>query len=263
MSDDQKFREIEMLLAAYRPDGSDAGDPDMREALDRVEEDDELRALFEDSRAFDAAVSDALSSIPVPADLRDEIAATIPSSAPARKRPTLIRRLLPIAAVLLFALGITIFFTTAAPDPSWVAAPIDLLESVSGGDTEPDLIGAPPADTLAWLQTRFDASIALPVSLATLPSKACTYKTGSDGKLAIICFDGGGGTIVHLLIQEAKGSPSDPMVLPESCCRSKVKAQGNWETLAWSHAGRRYVLAANAESEPCCKRLRELAGIRA
>lgn len=261
MSDDQKSREIEMLLAAYRPDGSDAADPDMREALARVEEDDELRALFEDSQAFDSAVAEALATIPVPSDLRDEIAATAPSSASGRKQFSLIRRLLPIAAVILVTLGTTLFFTTATPDSAWSAAPISLLESVHGGETSPDFRDAAPADTLAWLQDRFDASMALPVSLATLPSLACTYEAGPNGKIALVCFDGGDGTVVHLLIQE-DAATTGPVALPQSCCRSKVKTEGNWETLAWSSAGRRYVLAANSESEACCKRLRQLAGIR-
>ena len=262
MSDDQKFREIEMLLAAYRPGGADAGDPDMREALARVEEDDELRALFEDSQKFDEAVCSALASVPVPEDLRDEIAATVPSSVFTRKRSPLIRRVLPIAAVLAVSLGTTLFFTLSSPDPAWVKAPISLLESVREGETTPDLRDSPPGDTLAWLQDRFDASMALPVSLATLPSRACTYKSGPDGKIALVSFDGGDGTAVHLLIQE-DADATGPVALPQSCCRSKVKTEGDWDTLSWASAGRRYVLAAYSKSKPCCKRLRQLAGIRA
>ena len=262
MSDERKSRKIEMLLAAYRPDGSDADDPEMREALARVEDDDELRALFEDSQAFDKAVASALASIPVPKDLRDEIEATLPTPVSAQKRPSLIRRVLPIAAVLAVSLGTTVFFTVSRPNPEWEDAPISFLNSVSDGEVAPDMRNSSATATMAWLQKHFDVGMALPVSLTTMPARICAYETGDNGKIALVVFNSGDGTSVHLLIQEKEGV-AVPIDFPRSCSESDMKTKGDWEMLRWASAGRRYLLAANMEHDACRKRLRELAGIEA
>lgn len=63
------------LLAAYRPDGADAADPDFAEALALATRDRELGEWLAAERAHDAEFSAAISSTIVPPDLREEILA--------------------------------------------------------------------------------------------------------------------------------------------------------------------------------------------
>lgn len=61
------------LLKSFRPDGADAADPEFSEALALATEDRELGEWLARERAFDAAFSEALGTLPLPQSLRNEI----------------------------------------------------------------------------------------------------------------------------------------------------------------------------------------------
>ncbi|MFD0892975.1 hypothetical protein KBB96_16265 [Luteolibacter ambystomatis] len=63
------------VLRSFRPEGADAGDPDFAGALRLAAEDRELGEWLAGERARDAAFSDALGRVPIPADLREDILA--------------------------------------------------------------------------------------------------------------------------------------------------------------------------------------------
>ena len=70
-------QEAKFILSAYRPSGEDAARKQFAEALKQVSRDPALANWLADQRAFDQANSDALCSIPVPADLRGNILAGV------------------------------------------------------------------------------------------------------------------------------------------------------------------------------------------
>jgi hypothetical protein len=75
-------REAKFILNAYRPGGQDAHDPRFVEALDQVRRDPILQHWFDESVAFDAAMTEKLFAIPVPSDLRESILTGVKSLAP-------------------------------------------------------------------------------------------------------------------------------------------------------------------------------------
>src|SRR5262249_329154 len=67
--------EARQLLEAARANGRDDTDPSVAEALRVPAQDPELAVQLKRQRAFDASMASGLSSLPVPADLRESILA--------------------------------------------------------------------------------------------------------------------------------------------------------------------------------------------
>ncbi len=65
------------ILRSFRPDGADAGDPEFAEALKLALENRELGEWLASERAFDAAFADALASVNLPENLREDILACL------------------------------------------------------------------------------------------------------------------------------------------------------------------------------------------
>ena len=63
----------QFILRSFRPDGSDVEDCDFAEALAMAMENRELGEWLADERAFDASFSNALSSVELPENLRQDI----------------------------------------------------------------------------------------------------------------------------------------------------------------------------------------------
>ncbi len=61
------------ILRSFRPDGADAGDRDFEDALKMAMENRELGEWLAHERAFDAAFANALGSVDLPENLREEI----------------------------------------------------------------------------------------------------------------------------------------------------------------------------------------------
>jgi hypothetical protein len=67
--------EARFILRCFRPDGADAGNPDFAEALAWAAKDRELGEWLARERASDAGFAQALSTVGIPASLREEILA--------------------------------------------------------------------------------------------------------------------------------------------------------------------------------------------
>lgn len=83
-NEEAKFR-----LGAYRPDGQDAVDPAMAEALEQAKQDPALKVWLEQELAFDQAIAQKLRQVEPPAELRERIFAGSKVSQPtvaARRR---------------------------------------------------------------------------------------------------------------------------------------------------------------------------------
>ena len=65
------------ILRSFRPDGADAGDPDFAEALKLAMENRELGEWLASERAFDAEFAQALGSVNLPENLREDIMACL------------------------------------------------------------------------------------------------------------------------------------------------------------------------------------------
>lgn len=65
------------ILRSFRPDGADVGDPDFAEALKLAVENRELGEWLASERAFDAEFADALGTVDLPENLREDIMACL------------------------------------------------------------------------------------------------------------------------------------------------------------------------------------------
>ncbi|MES2921022.1 MAG: hypothetical protein V4819_05730 [Verrucomicrobiota bacterium] len=65
------------ILRSFRPDGADAGDPDFAEALKLAMENRELGEWLASERAFDAEFANALGTVDLPENLREDIMACL------------------------------------------------------------------------------------------------------------------------------------------------------------------------------------------
>lgn len=68
-------QEAKRILAGYRPGSRDSEDPQVSEALQRAQNDPDLRQCFEYQSRFHQAVRSGFRAIPVPPDLTDQIMA--------------------------------------------------------------------------------------------------------------------------------------------------------------------------------------------
>lgn len=80
-----KHEEARFILQAYRPNGADAGDPAMAEALAQARQDPGLAAWLERLQKFDGAIAAKLAEVSPPAGLRETILTGARVSQPSRQ----------------------------------------------------------------------------------------------------------------------------------------------------------------------------------
>ncbi|MEX2581391.1 MAG: hypothetical protein WD342_20205 [Verrucomicrobiales bacterium] len=143
-------------VSADRLDGLDRSDPQIRDALEFVANDPELRSWFEASSRFDGTISDRLAEVEPPPGLRDSIVAGMRAShsPPGRGRRMF---LAAVAAVLTAGVILTAFLNRGGLDstegngPTFVEFEADMLEAITGLDAL-DHRSADPKDILSWLR---------------------------------------------------------------------------------------------------------------
>ncbi|HEY5991804.1 MAG TPA: hypothetical protein VIU10_04430, partial [Candidatus Udaeobacter sp.] len=106
-------REAKFVLSAYRPGGQDANDPRFSEPLAQARHDPVLERWFQDSIAFDAAVTEKLCAVTVPPDLRDNILAGAKVSRPLRS--PFVKWAVAAALISMAILGSVIWRETRPP----------------------------------------------------------------------------------------------------------------------------------------------------
>jgi hypothetical protein len=234
-------REAKFILNAYRPGGQDASDPRFAEALGQVRRDPILQRWFDESVAFDAAMTEKLSATPVPSYLRESILAGVKvTRAPQWKNRW--RKWAIAAAVILSAtLGVLIWHNARpAPVAGWQLQALDaILSSIARNESHFDLISRNPAELVTWLRANHaPAGKTLPQNLNKLPSIACKTFFWHGKPVSLICFTLPEGRAIHLVIANASAK-SDRAIKH----KAKVIQQGNWATATWREGDMVYMLA--------------------
>ena len=237
-------REAKFILNAYRPGGQDANDPRFAEALEQARRDPILQRWFDESVAFDAAMTAKLSATPVPSELRESILTgvriTRPETTPGWK--TRWRKWAIAAVVLLNAtLGILIWHNTRpTPVAGWQLQALDaILSSIARNESHFDLISSNPTDLVRWLQANYaPAGKKLPNHLDKLPSIGCKTFFWGGKPVSLICFTLPGGRVIHLVMTTVS-TESDRAIKH----RAKVIQQGHWATATWREGDMIYMLA--------------------
>jgi hypothetical protein len=244
-------REAKFILKAYRPGGQDANDPRFAEALEQVRRDPILQRWFDESVAFDAAMTEKLSATPVPSDLRESILTGVKvACAPHPPRDGFAvanwqnrwRKWAIAAAVVLSAtLGALVWRNThPAPVAGWQLQALDaILSSIARNESRFDLISPNPADLVKWLrENSAPAGKKLPNDLDRLPSIGCKTFFWRGKPVSLICFTLPEGRAIHLVMTNVS-TESDRAIKH----KAKVIQQGHRATATWREGDMIYMLA--------------------
>ena len=160
-------KEVKRALHVFRPDELEPIPSPVADALDLAERDPRLKAWWEAEQAFDRAVADKLSDVPIPEDLRNSILASR-TVVPIRPQPQFSFWL---AAAAVFAicctLGTSQLIKAMSPMPrgEYTAAILPLLNHDA-----PDL-GLTSNDhdqIMTWLKARHAPTGSLPSKMTSL-----------------------------------------------------------------------------------------------
>jgi len=223
-------REAKFVLNAYRPGGQDANDPRFAESLEQARRDPVLERWFSESIAFDAAITEKLGSVPVPAELRDSILAGVKVSRPSRWPKPLFRWAIAAALFLSAIAGSLIVRELAKPRlASWQSESLTVISSLVKNHSKFDAEAQNASDLVNWLQAHH-APVAekFPQTLMESQSIGCKKFFWNGEPVSVICFMRPDGGLIHLVATNASVA-SDRARTGEP----KLVQQGDWATATW------------------------------
>ena len=233
-------QEAKFILSAYRPGGQDANDRRFAEALEQAQLDPILERWFRDSIAFDAAVTEKLSALEAPVDLRESILVGVKVSRPLRWMQPF--GAWPIAAAILLAaiVGALVLRESSKPRlAGWQTQGLQTIRSLVNGRSSFDAQSHRAGELVNWLQAH-DAPAAepLPQSLETLESLGCKTFLWNQELVSVICFTRPDGGLIHLVV--TKASPASDRALKGE---PEFVQHGEWATATWRKGDMIYMLA--------------------
>jgi len=212
------------MLTGYRPNGADADDPAMGDALAQANRDPALREWLEREQAFDRIVADKLSSVRPPAGLRDSILAGTRMSFPPASKPSRTWWQQPWTVGLAAAAAIAVAFTLTLSETETRIARLPGMDPILkvaladfGGAHGPGAHADALGEFGAWLtdeNTRFGAGV-MPVDLAKLEAYGCRKINVAGHDVFEVCFQRDSGWY-HVFIApreafESEALQRDPM----------------------------------------------------
>lgn len=240
-------REAKFILSAYRPGGQDANDPRFAEALEQARRDPILQHWFEESAAFDSAMTKRLRAIEVPPDLREDIFAGVKVSRPLRWRDSFfIKWAIAAALVLSAALGSLIWHNTRPVHLiGWQNQALVVISSLVKTESSFDLQSHNPAELVSWLRSnRAPAAQTLPANLEKLESLGCKTFSWNGTPVSVVCFMRPDGGLIHFVATAATPATDHIGKLKPTLLR-----QGKWTTATWREGDRIYMLALEGPPE--------------
>lgn len=236
-----------MILSAYRPDGADANDPVFAEALAQVRRDPELARWFAAERALDERMHAALRSARPPANLKDALLLTEKvSRLPARRAWWTQPAWLAAAAAVVLSAGLTFFPLRPDREPMTLAgvtsemARMQREERISLGAMTSD-----PEQVRRWLKAHDGPhEFTVPAGLASQTRIGCQVLDIRGHKVSLICFQIGGGEMVHLLVIDRRHLADPPVV-----GKPWLLQEGELAFASWSDDDRTYVIAGHGSAE--------------
>lgn len=231
-----------IVLAACRPNGADANDPLVAEALALVQCDAELRAWFEAEQAADKAIAAKLKAAPLPEDLLARVRSGIQARIAVRSRrrsPTLAMA----ASLALLGLIAALWFnrTPTAPPGTFAAYRVEMTQFLR---TFPqlDLATDRLPEVRAWLSQQHPLVQAkIPTGMERFPSIGCRTVEWQGKKLALLCFMAE-GQVVHVFVMPRTAFPD--ALLAAAPTFAKVGPQN---TASWASDENLYFVVTQAD----------------
>ena len=237
--------EARLLFSAYRPGGKDADDPVFAAAIEAAKNDPQLAQWLAEQQAFDAAVAAHLRAVEIPADLRAKILA---GAAVSRRRAWWAApRVWAIAAVLAVFAGIAAFWPGKADGlADWQKHGLAVLDEIVAAREPFDLKHQEASVLAEWLSGHSVPHLGvLPGALEGKPTLGCKTIAWDGHKMSLVCFDLGGGVIVHLFTTERAGLAHLPPDGP-----AHFAQDGAWTVAMWNEGGKTLMLATDKGEEP-------------
>ncbi len=238
------------ILQCCPPNAGSRSDPELREAFEVMAGDKELAAWFEREQEFDLAFSTRLKSVSAPPGLREDIL----SAAAATVTPVpWLGVLYAAAAMLVFALGLALFFARHDGSDSMIGAqfspefPFELI-SYFEREAEFDQLSGNLAEVRSNLKAQGGPETeALPASFEDMTRYRCRIYKRETQKVALICMQRDEQRM-HLFVIEEKGSPArtaraDDRPVPRFTQRDP------WAFADWGRSGKTYVLATQGSTD--------------
>lgn len=231
-----------LLLSAYRPGGSEGGDPAFAEALAMASRDAELGRWFSEQSTLDERMRAALRSVAPPPELRAAIlhrGTVVRMPAPARRWSAPMFRL-AMAAGIALALGIAALMLPRANDRMPLAI---LTEEISRMHEANEIalgdMGGDADTHRRWLAERgAPHDFAIPAALASQHGLGCQVLSIRGNRVSLLCFRLDDRNVVHYFVID-RDRLADP---PESGRTVFLEGEG-LSFAAWSDKGRTYLLA--------------------
>lgn len=236
-----------LILSAYRPDGSDAGDSVFAEALEQARRDPELAAWLADQRAFDSRMIAGVRSIPIPPKLK----ASLLVSGKVTRFPTAqsnsrLYSGLAIAAALVALISVTaLLFQQSRPQVSFASLDAQLRPLT---EAHQHALEAPMSDLQkirTWLADQgAPHDFKLPAALAAVTGLGCEVVSVDGVKVSILCFPLGEGRVAHLYVIDRS-----QLIDPPSNLEPAFQQKGAYAQAAWSDDRRTYLLVERGDHD--------------
>lgn len=236
--------EAKFILSAYRPNGRDASDPSMAEALEQAARDPELAAWFQAERSFDEIISAKLNEVSVPPELKPTILAghrVMGDSA----GPSRFFHGLRWAAAFLICAGALMWLNLGDKKPASPLARFraDMTAHLASRTAPLDFRAKSLPEVRQWLgQEHAIAELEVPQRLAAQGTMGCQILEWNGAKVTLVCFDIGDWEMAHLLVVDRRAFSS----LPDSA-EPTLNQSAGWTTASWVKGDRVYLLAGQGE----------------
>jgi hypothetical protein len=226
--------QAKFILSAFRPNGSDAGNPAFGEALRWAGEDPMLGEWFARSRAHDAVLASKLAQILPPPGLREAILAGSRASAPRRSGGRRLAWFGGLAAAAALALVLFSMRSPARPESGATAlaafAINDMVTEKHGGR------GEPSAALIAELQ---EPGSRLPgadqIDFEKLRDTGCRTLNFAGHDVIEVCFVRE-GAVFHLYVTRRDGPLEDSIAGGPSFLAQAVGAAAVWSDKRFDYA---------------------------
>jgi len=239
-------REAQFVLSAYRPGGQDAASPQFTEALAQARRDPSLQRWFNESSAFDRAVTEKLCAVEAPAGLREGILVGGKVSHRSSWTKPLLKWSIAAALVLAAIAGSWVLRESARPRlVGWQTNALGQISALVEGRAKFDTQSDNPGELVAWLHANRAAALQkLPEKLERLKSLGCKTFFWDGQPVSVICFQRENSGLIHLVTMKA-AAPFNRA----SKNKPKFVQQGNWATATWCDGATVYMLALEGQGD--------------
>ena len=232
--------EAKYILSAYRPNGQDATDPVMAEALEQAARDPELAAWFREEREIDSVIGQKLKEVAVPADLKSRILLGHRMMNQARGPKWRWANLWRIAASIVILVGVFAFTVSKSPSGDAFGRYRGEMTALLAAKVTPlDFHGRSFPEVSQWLVgAGMKAPLEVSQALTSRPTMGCQILEWNGSQVTLVCFQAEDGRLAHLLVVDRAAFPQ-----LEDLLSPQVEHEKGWTTASWTSGDRVYLLA--------------------